>query len=243
MERPKETPTAPDYLDWDLFLGPAPVRPYHPAYHPFVWRGWWDFGTGALGDMGCHAFDPIFRAVKLGHPTSVQASSTLVNNETFPVASTVHYQFPARGDMPPLKLTWYDGGIKPPRPDELDEGRQLPTTGTMFVGDKGKMLGYNLMPESRRKEIGSPPEILPRSPGHFQEWIDACKGGKPAGANFEFASLVTQVVLLGNIALRPELRETLTRTTLKWDPVNMKITNLPEANEYFHTEYRAGWSL
>ncbi|KPK78153.1 MAG: hypothetical protein AMJ79_00550 [Phycisphaerae bacterium SM23_30] len=241
--RPKEEEKVPDTLDWDLFLGPAPERPYHPAYHPFVWRGWWDFGTGALGDMGCHAFDPIFRALELEHPTSVQASSTLVNNDTFPLASTVHFQFPARQDMPPVKLTWYDGGIKPPRPDELDEGGQLPNTGTMFVGDKGKMLGYNLIPESRRKEIGPPPEILPRSPGHFQEWIDACKGGKPAGANFEFASLVTQVVLLGNIALRPELRETLTRTTLKWDPVDMKITNLPEANEYFHTEYRSGWTL
>ncbi len=243
VERPKETPPVPDTLDWDLFLGPAPLRPYNPAYHPFIWRGWWDYGTGALGDMGCHAFDPIFRALKLGHPTSVHSSSTLVNTETYPKASSVHYQFPARGDMPPVKLTWYDGGIKPQRPDEFEDGQQLGTGGTMFKGDKGVMLGYRLVPQSRAREYGKPPQILPRSPGHHQEWTDACKGGKPAGANFEFAALVTQVVLLGNITLRPELRDNLSRRKLEWDGTNMKITNLPEANDFLHTEYRSGWSL
>ena len=243
IDRPKETPAVPDTLDWDLFIGPAPYRPYNPAYHSFAWRGWWDFGTGALGDMGCHAFDPIFRALKLGYPTSVHATCTPVNKETFPLASTVHYQFPDREGMAPVKLTWYDGGIKPRRPDQLEDNRQWGNGGTLFVGDKGSMLGYKLIPESRRIEFGKPPRILPRSIGHFKEWTGACKGGKPAGANFEFASLVTEVVLLGNIALRPELKDKLTNTTLQWDGTNMKITNLPEANEFLHTEYRSGWTL
>jgi len=243
IERPKETPAVPDTLDWDLFIGPAPYRPYNPAYHPFAWRGWWDFGTGALGDMGCHAFDPIFRALKLGYPTSVHASCTPVNKETFPLASTVHYQFPSREGMAPVKLTWYDGGIKPRRPDQLEDNRKWGDGGTLFVGDKGSMLGYKLIPESRSIEFGKPPRKLPRSIGHFKEWTEACKGGKPAGANFEFASLVTEVVLLGNIALRPELKDKLTNTTLQRDGTNMKITNLPEANEFLHTEYRSGWTL
>ena len=243
IDRPKETPAVPDTLDWDLFIGPAPYRPYNPAYHSFAWRGWWDFGTGALGDMGCHAFDPIFRALKLGYPTSVHATCTPVNKETFPLASTVHYQFPDREGMAPVKLTWYDGGIKPRRPDQLEDNRKWGNGGTLFVGDKGSMLGYKLIPESRRIEFGKPPRILPRSIGHFKEWTEACKGGKPAGANFEFASLVTEVVLLGNIALRPELKDKLTNTTLQWDGSNMKITNRPEANEFLHTEYRSGWTL
>jgi predicted dehydrogenase len=151
---------------------------------PFNWRGWWDFGTGALGDIGCHALSPVFKALKLGAPASVEAISTLVNNETYPVASAVHYQFPARGDMPPVKLTWYDGGMRPPRPDELENDRQMGTNGALFIGDKGKILGGRLIPEARMKEYKKPPKTLPRSPGHHREWIDACKGGKPAGSNF-----------------------------------------------------------
>ena len=241
--RPEETPPVPQTLDWDLWLGPAPERPYHPIYVPFTWRGWWDFGTGALGDIGCHSFDPIFRALKLGYPTSVEATSTLVNKETFPVASMVHYEFPARGNMPPVKLSWYDGGLKPPRPDELGEGRKLRSGGTLFVGDKGKLLNERLIPVSRMKEYGKPPQVLPRSPGHFKEWIDACKGGKPARANFDWAGPLTEVVLLGNVALRPELKEKLTRTKLYWNSEDMKFTNMPEANEYLHRQYRQGWTL
>jgi predicted dehydrogenase len=243
VDRPKEEPPVPETLDWDLWLGPAPYRPYHPCYLPFAWRGWWDFGTGALGDIGCHSIDPVFRALKLGHPTSVEANSTLVNKETYPVASTVHYQFPARGDMPPVKLTWYDGGLRPPRPDELEEGQEFGEGGILFVGDKGKMLKHRLIPESRSKEYGKPPEVLPRSPGHFEEWIEACKGGKPAGSNFDHAGLLAEVVLLGNVALRVELRENLTRTKLLWDGPNMKITNLPEANQFLQREYRKDWTL
>ncbi len=241
--RPKDTEQVPDSLDWDLWLGPAPQRPYSLAYVPFKWRGWWDFGTGALGDIGCHSIDPIFRALKLGPPTSVEAASTLVNTETYPVASVVHYQFPARGDMPPVKLTWYDGGMRPQRPDELEDGRRLGTGGVLFVGDKGKMLGERLIPESRMKEYKKPAQMIPRSPGHHKEWIEACKGGKPAGSNFDHAGPLAEAVLLGNVALRPELQEEMDRTKLLWDGPNLKITNVPEANKFLRREYRQGWTL
>ena len=241
--RPEDTPQVPDGLDWDLWLGPAPERPYHPAYVPFKWRGWWDFGTGALGDIGCHSIDPVWRALKLKAPLSVHAACTLVNDETYPVASRVTYQFGARGDMPPVKLHWYDGGMRPPRPDELEDGQQFGDNGTLFVGDEGKMLGYRIIPESRRKEFGKAPQVLERSPGHHQEWIDACKGGKPAGSNFDHAGPLAECVLLGNVALRPAMKRKLTRVNLLWDSANMKITNVPEANQYLHREYREGWNL
>ena len=241
--RPKETPPVREGFDWDLWLGPAPKRPYNPAYSPFKWRGWWDFGTGALGDIGCHSIDPIWRALKLKCPVSIEASCTLVNNETYPVASMVTYHFGARDDMVPVKMTWYDGGLRPPRPDELKEGQQFGTNGTLFVGDKGKMFGYTIIPESLRKEFGRPPKVLARSPGHHQEWIDACKGGKPAGSNFDHAGPLAEAVLLGNVALRPEIKEKLTNKSLLWDGPGLKFTNMPEANKYLHTEYREGWSL
>ena len=249
IERPKETPPVPSTLDWNLWLGPAPWRPYHPCYLPVKWRGWWDFGTGALGDIGCHAFDPIFRALKLGYPTSVDATSTLVNEETYPLASIVRYQFPTRAGLPPVKLTWYDGGLKPTRPDELEHGRQMGSGGILFIGDKGKMMcggdarGPRLIPETKMKEYRKPPKILPRSIGHYKEWVEACKGGKSGGSNFEFAGPLTEVVLMGNIALRKELKEELTRKKLIWDGPNMKVTNLPKANLYIHRQYRQGWIL
>ena len=244
VERPEDTPPAPGKLDWDLWLGPAPYRPYHPAYVPFKWRGWWDFGTGALGDIGCHRIDPVFRALKLGHPTTVEACCTIVNDETFPVASRVTYEFPARPGFDPVTLHWYDGGMKPPRPKELDEGRSWGTNGIFFVGDKGMMLEERLIPESRQREYGKPPRKLERSPGHHKEWILACKGGKPAGSNFpDHAGLLAQVVLLGNLALRPALKEKVTRVKLHWDGDAMKVTNMPEANQYLRREYRDGWTL
>jgi predicted dehydrogenase len=239
IERPAETPQVPATLDWDLWLGCAPTRPYNPIYLPFNWRGWWDFGTGALGDMGCHSFDPIFRALKLGHCTCVEASSTYqnkVSTETYPHASVVRYEFPARGNMPPVKLTWYDGGLKPAKPEELEANRKLRSTGVLYVGDKGKMLDGRLIPETAMQQYTQPAKTLPRSPGHYEEWLAACKGGEPAGANFDFASMVTEVVLLGNIALR-------TREKLYWDGPNMKITNVPDANKYLSVEYRQGWSI
>ncbi len=246
VDRPQGKDPIPDTLDWDLWVGPAPMRPYvgNRTYNPFVWRGWWDFGTGALGDIGCHSIDPVFRALKLGYPTSVEACCTLVNNETYPVASRVTYEFPARGDMAPVTLHWYDGGMKPPRPPELADGRRWDTNGALYVGDKGKMYGGRLLPESRQKEYGKPPQKLERSPGHYNEWVIACKGGKPAGSNFpDHAGLLAQVVLMGNIALRPELKDKMLSTKLLWDAEQFKFTNMPEANQYLTKEYRQGWSL
>ncbi len=243
VQRPKDAPAVPEGVDWDLWIGPAPFRPYHSAYMPFVWRGWWDFGTGALGDIGCHAFDPVFRALKLGAPLSVEASSSRVNEETFPLASMVTYHFPARGDMPPVKLVWYDGGLRPPRPDGLEEDEVMGANGRMLVGDKGFLLNDRIYPESRRSEVGQVPKTLPRSIGHHKEWVEACKGGKPAGANFSWAGPLAEAVLLGNVALRVKLRNDLTRHKLLWDPVKFQFTNLPSANQFLRREYRQGWSL
>jgi len=251
VARPADTPATPATLDWNLWLGPAPERPYHPTYLPFRWRGWWDFGTGALGDIGCHALDPVFRALKLGHPTSVEASSTRVNTETYPLASLVTYHFPARGTMPELKLVWYDGGLRPPRPAKLEANVEMGVNGHLFIGDEGKILdlhtptrrGYSLIPESRARDYGDPPKTLPRSIGHYQEWIAACKGGPPAGSSFDWAGPLTEVVLLGNVALRPEMREELTQHKLFWDGPSLRFTNSDAANQFLRREYRPGWSL
>ncbi|NLH43373.1 MAG: Gfo/Idh/MocA family oxidoreductase [Planctomycetes bacterium] len=245
VDRPKGQDQIPETLEWDLWLGPAPQRPYvKGVYNPFVWRGWWDYGTGALGDIGCHSMDPVFRALKLGYPTSVEATCTLVNNETYPVASRVTYEFPARGDLAPVTLHWYDGGMKPPRPAELEDGRKWDTNGQLYIGDKGKMLGCRLIPEARQKEYGKPPQKLERSIGHYMEWVVACKGGKPAGSNFpDHAGLLAQVVLMGNVALRPALKDKMLSTKLFWDAKEFKFTNIPEANQYLTKEYRQGWAI
>jgi len=254
VDRPAYTDPVPAGLDWDLFLGPAPERPYaevhrdgpfkgKKVYHPFVWRGWWDFGTGALGDIGCHVFDPVFRALKLGQPLSVEASSTRVNKETFPLGSMVTYRFPARGEMPPCTLVWYDGGLRPPRPEGLPDGDELGDNGRLLIGDEGFILENRLYPEARRKAYKEPERTIPRSIGHYREWIEAAKGGKPAGSNFDWAGPLAEVVLLGNVALRVQLRERLTRAKLLWDPIAFKFTNVPEANEFLHRPYREGWTL
>jgi len=261
MDRPKETPPVPDTLDWDLWLGPAPYRPYHPAYLPTLWRGWWDFGTGALGDMGCHNYDPVFLALKLGYPTSIEASCSIFvptvtwdkpfNTESYPQASIVRYEFPAREGMPAVEVIWYDGGLMPPRPKELEPGRRLGDKlgGVIIIGEKGTLIcgSYGsdprLIPEPRMRDYQRPAKSIPRSTGHQQEWIDACKGGKPAGSNFEYAGLLTEVVLLGNIAVRMSLQLQEKGVKLSYDPASMKITNLPQANEYLHRTYREGWTL
>lgn len=233
--RPTETPPVPDGLDWDLWLGPAPERPYHPAYCPWTWRNWWDFGTGLLGDLGCHKLSTVFKALKLGHPSSVEASSTKLNPETYPLGVIARFEFPARGDLPPVTLTWYDGGLKPARPKDLEPGRGMDDV--IYFGEKGTLMGHRLIPESRMSAYGRPPRKLPRSPGHYKEWIDACRGGPPAGSNFvDHAGLLTEVCLLGNVAVR-------TQRKLDWDGARMKITNDAEANQYLHRPYRAGWSL
>ncbi len=243
LDRPKETQPVPEGLDWDLWLGPAPERPFHRAYLPFIWRGWYDFGGGALGDMGCYSFDTIFRVLKLGAPTSVEASSTERHGETFPKASIIHFNFPARGDMPPVKLTWYDGGLRPPRPNELEDNRRLDDEGLLFIGDRGTILcgfmgrGPKLIPEAKMAGYKRPPKSLPRSPGNLREWLDACKGGKTKpGANFEFSSVVTETLLLGNVALRMGQR-------LIWDDSNLKAVNLASAGQFIRPSRRPGWTL
>ena len=182
VSRPTDQPKVPDSLSWDLWLGPAPQRPYHSAYLPTKWRGWWDFGTGALGDIACHYFDPVFRALRLGAPASVEASSTRVNQETYPVGSMITYQFPARGEMAALKLVWYDGGLRPPRPTALNDGDVMGTNGLLLVGDDDAVLmsdwkSWRIYPEQRAKEYGSPPKTLPRSAGPTTQ-----NGSKPAKA-------------------------------------------------------------
>jgi hypothetical protein len=256
IDRPTETPPVPDTLDWDLWLGPAPYRPYHPAYLPAIWRGWWDFGTGGLGDMGCHVLDHVVWSLKLGPPKSVEASCSMFvpaglnwnkpkNTESYPQASLVTYHFPAREGFPPLKLMWYDGGLMPPRPEELPDGEPMGDTygGALYIGTKGKILcgshganGAKIIPAEKMKAYQQPPTTLPRSIGHRQEWLRACRGGEKAGSNFDYAGPLTETVLLGNVALR-------TGTKLYWDSEKFEFTNSAEANRFLHREYREGWTL
>jgi len=242
--KPKETPPVPETLDWDLWIGPAAMRAYHPTYHPKSWRAWWDFGCGMMGDRGAHTLDPVFWALKLGQPTSIEATSTGLNPDTHPVASIVTYRFPARGELPPVKLTWYDG-LRPPRPEELEPGRVMGDRegGVIFKGSKGKLMcgtygnGPRLIPESRMKDYRPPDPTLPRvRGGHEQDWIRACKSGKPAGANFDYSGPLTEMCLLGNVARRAD-------APLQWDAAALKVTNHAKANDYVRTPYRKGWSL
>ncbi|MGZ8938281.1 MAG: gfo/Idh/MocA family oxidoreductase, partial [Limisphaerales bacterium] len=196
---------------------------------------------------GCHSFDPVFRALKLGHPISVQATSSRVNEETYPLASMVTYQFAAREDMPALKLVWYDGGLRPPRPEQVGDGKKMGPNGAMLVGDRGVLLNsggpWRLHPDKLASDYGEAPKTIPRSPGHHIEWIQACKGGAPAGSNFDWAGPLTEVVLLGNVALRPDIREELTGRTLLWDPKEFAFTNSEDATSFLRREYRKGWKL
>jgi predicted dehydrogenase len=244
VARPKETPPVPASLDWDLWLGPAPERPYHPCYHPFAWRGWWDFGSGVLGDIGCHQLSAVFKALKLGHPAWVDACSSNhqcppeIADETAPLSSVIRWFFPADGDRAPVTITWWDGGLRPVRPPELEPERGFGEEDwLMLVGDKAKMLGHRLIPEAKSQEIGRPPKLLERSPGHYKEWIQACKGGPPAGSNFvDHAAHLAEVVLLGNIAIR-------TQAKLEWDPVSFRFTNHEVANQLLNPPRRQGWEL
>jgi predicted dehydrogenase len=241
IERPIEKQAVPDYLDWDLWLGPAPYRPYHSVYQPFDWRGWYDFGTGAVGDMGCYSFDTILRVLKLQAPVRIEPSSTKVFKETFPVASILHFYFAGRDEMSPVTIHWYDGELRPQKPEELG-GEELESEGLLFVGDKGKILcdfsggEPRLIPASAMAAYEQPAKTLPRSIGYYEEWIGACKGGEKAGANFEIAGPVTETILLGNVAVRAG-------KTIEWDSKTMTVTNDKEANELIHFPYRDGWSL
>ncbi|UCG26893.1 MAG: Gfo/Idh/MocA family oxidoreductase [Bacteroidales bacterium] len=241
IERPHVDEEIPAHLNWNLWLGPAPYRTYHSVYQPFVWRGWYDFGTGAIGDMGCYSFDTLFRVLKLRAPARVDVSSTTRFEETYPAAAILHFHFPAREEMPPVTVHWYDGGLKPEKPEELGD-LEFDDEGLLLVGDRGKILcGFSggrphLIPEKAMETFVQPPKTLPRSAGHNEEWIAACKGGEPAGANFMFAGPVTETILLGNVALR-------TGKTITWDSKNFTVTNDKAANDLLHMPYRNGWTL
>ena len=251
FDRPDYTDPVPAGLDWDVWLGPAPERPYvarhrdgphknKQMYHPFVWRGWWDFGTGALGDIACHAMAPAFWALDLGHPTAVEAEHSGTNGETFPSWSIITYEFPARGGRPPVKLVWYDGGKKPARPAELEEGRELGEGGVLYVGDSGTMLDNRIIPESKMQDFKAPEPSIPRVPGgdHHLDFFIAAKGGRPASSNFDFAAQLTESALVGNVAIRAGRR-------VEWDGPNMKATNVsdPAVERVIRREYHAGWTL
>jgi predicted dehydrogenase len=262
MPRPTETLVPPLGLDWDLWIGPAPMRGYHKAYHPFSWRSWVDFGCGALGDMACHVMDAAYSVLKLGYPSSVTASLAvqvlevmrpdgtvgsrrLEYKDSFPPATVVHYTFPARGkDLPEVKLHWYDGGLLPEKPGELGADRRLPESGTIFVGDKGKLMcetyseSPRIIPEEKMQAYTRPPKTLPRVAGsHEENWIDGIKGKTKPTSNFDYSGPFTETVLLGNLAV------TFPGSRLNWDGENLKVTNHPQANELIQHHYREGWSL
>ena len=259
VDRPKETPPVPASLDWDLWIGPAPMRPYHPTYHPGAWRAWWDFGTGSLGDLGCHILDAPFWALKLKYPVSVEGcistywqglwQRTDPKNEQYPRSTIVRFKFPAREGMPEVKLTWWDGGMMPPRPEILEEGRQMGDGdgGVLFVGDKGSLMcgcygaSPRLIPESAMRSYRQPAKSIDRIPGgqggHERDWVRACKGGKPASSNFDFSGPLSEMVLMGNLAVRYPNRKLL------WDGEQMKVTNDAAADAYVRRQYRPGWTL
>jgi predicted dehydrogenase len=234
----------PEGLAWDLFLGTAPYVEYHPVYHPFNWRGWVDWGCGAIGDMGAHLMDHSMWALDLGYPTTIETVCTPFNSVCFPNATMTMYEFPARNGKPAVKLTWYDGGLLPPRPVELPEGQILsPTGGAILIGSKGKLMhdtyGKNprLLPDSLHKSFGKPAEKLPRIPheNHEMNWVDAAKGKTAVSCPFEYAAKLTEVMLLGVVALKAGRK-------IEYDAANMRVTNVQSANQYLDREPRAGWS-
>jgi len=252
MKRPEETPPVPDTMDWDLWLGPAQHRPYHPIYHPLTWRGFLDFGTGALGDMGCHILDPAFWALKLGAPTVVQATTAHtdrdVAKECFPRASIVRYEFPEREGMPALKLTWYDGRLKPPVPEGMDRGFGLGGNGALFIGDKGVIShgshgagGARLMPKAVEEAYTPSDPVIPRLPStqgaHELDWLRACKDGQPASSSFDYGGPLSEMALLGMAAIQ------VPDTRLEWDSAKLEFPNSREANRLVNPPYREGWTV
>jgi predicted dehydrogenase len=251
IDRPADKPEAPPTLDWNLWLGTAPERPYHSCYLPFNWRGWYDFGTGALGDMACHTANMAFMACKLGYPISVEAEVSEYNEETYPVWSIIKYEFPARGDLPPLKWTWYDGGNNKPvevnkKLKELSMGMKIPESGSLIIGDKGRLFSpddygaeYHLLPKADFEAFKPPARKLPRSGGdNYGEWLRAIKENKPemCMSKFAYAGPLTETVVLGCVAIRAQKK-------IVWDGPKMKITNDKDANKFLKREYRKGWSL
>lgn len=267
---------APAELDWDLWLGPAPQRDYHPNYLPFKWRGWWDFGTGALGDMGCHFLDSPFKALRLRYPVAAEASAAQVWSGDFfeadyadscPPASRVHIYFPERGEMPPVEIVWYDGGLLPQRPEELGPNEDFGEWdgGILFEGARGKMMcgifGNNptLLPTKLNKNFQQPEPTLPRiKESHQMNWINGITKGTPTTSSFDYAGPFTEMVLMGNLAVRCFNMKKLKpgkkpgdwapyaypgRLRLEWDGDNMQVTNFKPANDWVNRPYRKGWSL
>ena len=234
---PKKADEPPKNLNWDLWLGPAPERPFaNGRYHPAQWRRWWAFGQGTLGDMACHYMDLPFWALKLRHPTNVEAEGPEVHPETCPLGLTVRYKFPAREDMKAVDLTWYDGNQIP---KEI-AGQRVPGSGVMFVGSEGMMFAnygsYKLFPQEKFAKFEPPEQSIPNSIGHHAEWIKACKDGSPTTCNFDYSGALTESVLLGNVAYR-------SGKSLEWDAANLKVTNTTEADKYLRKEYRKGWEV
>lgn len=254
--RPAGSDPIPADLKWDVWLGAAPERPYLDAYRegkfagkrvyqPFVWRGWWDFGTGALGDIGCHSLSGIFSALKVEYASAVELlkDSGDGTSEMYPSASIIRWDIPARGDMKPCQLFWYDGAQYPPREvGELAEGQNYPDNGTILVGDQGKLTltgGPQLLPASKMKDFKMPSPVIPRcESSHFGEWVAACKGGRAAFSNFDHAGPLTEFVLLGNLAVRAGVGK-----KVEWDGPKQQSTNRPELNQFVKRNYRAGWEL
>jgi len=246
--RPLETPPVPAGFNWDLWLGPREFRPYHPAYAPYIWRDWWAFGTGSLGNLAVHNLDTAVWALNLEHPLSVEGVTTGgVDSEVAAYGGFYTYQFGPSGDRPAVKMTWYDGGLRPPVPEgiDADDPRQRlgdTTEGLLLVGDKGFLTcppyggAPRLLPLALHKAYKRPAPTLPRVKGHHSDWLSACKGGPAASANFEYGARLTELVLLGNVALRVGKK-------IRWDAAAMKATNAPEADAFIREACRKGWEL
>ena len=260
MTRPEGSDPIPDTFDWDLWLGPVQERPFknqwpddsYPlaqiqsrkgeiapdrkgVYHPWNFRGWWDFGTGALGDMGCHRFNTMYRVLKLTYPTAISASATQVPSETYPLGAIVTFDYPKREGMPPVRVVWYDGVLLPPRPRGFGAA-PLPSEGELYIGDKGVMYRDRILDDALAAKYKNLPKTLERRAGTFPEWFEAIAGGPPAGCNFDWAGLTTEAVLLGDIAVK-------TRRPLEWDAEAARFVKDDEANALLNPPYRDGWTL
>ena len=242
--RPPKAPVPP-HVHWEEWIGPAPFRPYGIGYHPFSWRGYWDFGTGALGDMACHTVNMPYMALSLRDPTSVQAQTSGHNRDSYPKWSIINFEFPANGQRSPVTMTWYDGGKKPDK--ELLDGKQPAASGSLVIGDKGKLYApgdYAEKPLELLGGISEPKVEWVKSPGHFDEWIRAIKGGEPAVSNFpDYAVPLTETILLGNLAVWAAPSKDEMGKKIEWDAKHLKATNAPEVEEVVRPAFREGYKL
>ncbi len=248
LSKRNEDHEIPSTLDWDLWLGPVQYRKYNPMYLPGRWRAWTPFGSGTIGDWICHVVDPVFWALDLGAPKTIQAKAKnydpKIHGDTFPAGSKITFEFPANNKRGPVKLIWYSGVETIPRPQELEEGRKVPRTGAIVVGDKGKIMygshganGVRIIPETKMKAYKLPEQKIPRTKGHHNDWLDAVKNNRPAGSNFDYGGPLTELARLGIIAIQMLGRK------LKWDSEKMRFTNCDEANNYINPPSRSGWTL